>query len=454
MMFMSMRCARRARPAACAVGLAGLFVLGDACAAGFALNEMSAGAIGTAFAGVAATAEDASTIFYNPAGLARMSGRQFLAVGSGVKPAVQFSNAGSTSAARTPATGGDGGDAGGWSFVPALFYAADLTPALRWGIAFQSPFGLKTSYDEGWAGRYQALKSELKTYNFNPTLSYKLNETWSLGAGVSAEYADVELSRAIDFGSACVGSLGAANCARAGVLPQRADGRVKLDGSDWAFGFNLGVLYAPTPGSRIGVAYRSRMLHTLSGGNANYQKPATLPAALAASRSFSDTGISADLDLPDTLNLSGYMDITPKWALMADINWTNWSRFKELRVHFDNGAPDSVLREDWQNTMRFGIGAHYRYNEAWKLRAGYSYEQSPVKDGSLRTASVPDASRRIAAIGAQYKSSTHSTWDFAYAHIFVGSASINRAEPPLGGTLNGSYDNDVNIVSLQYSYSF
>ena len=448
-----MPCARLSPGAACVLG-AIMLAGGTAHAGGFALNEMSAGAIGTAFAGVAATAEDASTLFYTPAGLARMSGRQFVAVGSGIKPSVEFSNAGSTSAARTPLTGGSGGDAGGWSFVPALFYAADINPALRWGIGLYSPFGLRTSYEEGWTGRYQALESNLKTYNINPALSYKFSDTLSFGAGVSAEYADVKLSRAIDFGSACVGSIGVAQCARAGVLPQAADGRVTLDGTDWAFGFNLGVLYAPTPATRIGLAYRSGINHGLSGGTAHYDKPAALPAALAASRSFADTGVSADLDLPDTLNLSAYTEISRRWALMADINWTHWSRFNALRVRFDNGAPDNVLREEWQDTLRFGIGAHYRYNDAWLLRAGVSYEQSPVKNASLRTPSVPDASRRIAAFGVRYQATPQSAWDFAYAHIFVGNAAINRSEPPLGGTLVGAFDNNVNIVSLQYRYSF
>ncbi|MET0961415.1 MAG: outer membrane protein transport protein [Noviherbaspirillum sp.] len=422
-------------------------------AAGFALNEMSAAAIGGAFAGAGATAQDIGTIYYNPAGLSRMTGRQFMAAGSLVRPSVRFGNEGSLSAAGTRMLGGNGGDAGDLSLVPAVFYAGDLASGWRFGIGLQSPFGLKTDYDAGWAGRYQALRSELKTININPTLSYALSDRLSIGMGISAQYAKVELSRAIDFGSACVGALGAANCVRAGFLPQARDGKVTLDGTDWAFGFNLGLLYAPTQATRFGLAYRSRIRHDISGGGARYDKPAGLPAPLAAAASFSDTGASAGLDLPETINLSAYTELDSRWAVMGDINWTRWSRFEELRIRFDNGAPDSVVREQWRNVFRVGLGASYRYSEPFTLRGGLSYEQSPVKD-AFRTPSVPDARRILLAFGAQYRPTPHSAWDIGYAHVFIKDAPIDKAEPPLGGRLTGGYENDVNVLSIQYTHTF
>jgi long-chain fatty acid transport protein len=430
-----------------------LLYCGNAYSGGFALNEMSAAAIGTAFAGAGASADDISTIYYNPAGLSLMKGRQFTATGSAVRPSVRFENQGSATATGARLGGGSGGDAGDLSAVPALYYATDVIPGLRFGLGIQSPFGLKTEYDNGWVGRYQALKSELNTFNINPTLAYAVNDKLSVGMGVSAQYAKVELTRAIDFGSACAGRLGLATCAPIGFLPQAKDGKVTLDGSDWAFGFNLGALYAPTPTMRFGLAYRSSIRHKLSGGSAHFDKPAGLPGPLAAAAAFSDTGVSAGLDLPDIVNLSSYMELDSKWALLGDINWTRWSRFNELRVHFDNGSPDSVIREQWRDTIRVGVGVNYRYNDAWKLRGGLSYEQSPVKD-EFRTPSVPDASRKIVAFGVQYKPSAQSAWDFGVAHVFVKESSINRADPPLGGTLTGNYNNDVNILSLQFSHSF
>lgn len=430
-----------------------LLFSGSARATGFSLNEMSAASIGNAFAGNAAIAEDASTIYYNPAGLSRMTGQQFTITGSALRPSIRFSNAGSISTAGRPLTGGNGGDAGDWTFVPALYYATDLGRGLRFGIGLQSPFGLKTEYDEGWVGRYQALKSELQTIDINPTLAYKVNDSLSLGAGISAQYTRVELSRAIDFGSVCVGRLGAASCAPLGFLPQAKDGRITLEGTDWGYGFNLGVLFAPSDSMRFGLAYRSRIRHDVSGGSARFDKPAGLPAPLAAATAFSDTDAAANIDLPESLNFSAYADLAPRWAVMSDINWTRWSRFNELRVRFANGAPDSVIREDWRNSFRLGIGVNYRYSNAWKLRTGIAYEQSPVRDES-RTANIPDADRTLLAFGVQHKPSRQSAWDFGYVHIFVKDASINRADPPLGGTLIGNYGNDVNILSVQYSHSF
>lgn len=432
-------------------GAVTLLVAGHASAGGFALNEMSAAGVGNAHAGTAA-AEDLSTIYFNPAGLMLQSGRQFMAAGSAIRPSAKFRNGGSTSATGAPLTGGNGGDAGDWSFVPALYYAMDLSPRMRFGIGVQAPFGLVTEYDDDWVGRYQALKSEIMSVNINPTLAYQVNDLVSVGGGISAQYVDVELSRAIDFGSICFGSLGAGICGPAGYLPQRRDGKVTVEGNDWGFGYNLGVMFTPRNDLRFGLAYRSKISHKLSG-DAAFERPAGLPAPLAASPTFTDGGANASVDLPESLSLGAYADLNQKWSVMADVTWMRWSRFEELRIRFDNGAPDSVTPEEWRDTIRVAVGVNYRYNDAWKLRSGIAYDESPVKT-EFRTPRVPDANRVWLAFGAQYKPTRQSSWDFGYAHLFVKDSSINKAEPPVGGTLIGSYDNDVNILSVQYSRDF
>lgn len=434
------------------LGIGALCPFSDVRASGFALNEMSAAGVANAHAGGAAAAEDLGTIYFNPAGLTRLPGRQFMIVGSAIQTSTKFDNRGSVSAVATPLAGGDGGNAGAWSLVPALYYAMDIDPRLRFGVGVQSPFGLETEYDANWVGRYQALKSELVSLNINPSLAYRLNDKVSLGAGVSAQYVDVELTRAIDFGSACVGTLGPTACAASGFRPQARDGRAKVDGTDWGFGFNLGVLYAFNAKSRLGIAYRSKISHEISG-DASYTKPAGLPAPLAASRSFTNTGARASVDLPESINLSGYVELDPKWSVMADINWMRWSRFKELRVRFDNGAPDNVTPENWRNTTRVAVAVNYRYNDMWKLRGGIAYDPTPVRD-EYRTPRIPDEDRTWLAFGAQFKPSKHATWDFGYAHLFVKDASINKADPPLGGRLRGDYKNYVNILSVQYRQAF
>lgn len=429
-----------------------LLASGAASAGGFSLSEMSAASVGIAHAGGAAEATDASAVYYNPAGLMRMRGSQFTAVGSAIKPKAEFSNQGSRSAVGTLATGGNGGDAGDVEFVPAMFYATDIAPNLRFGIGLTVPFGLTTDYDSGWVGRYQALKSAVKTVNINPVVAWRVNEKLSLGGGISAQYIDVKLSRAIDFGTVCVASLGAANCAPSGSLPQNKDGKATVSGDDWGFGFNLGALYELTPSTRFGVAYRSRIIHKIKG-DARYDIPVGLPAILAASPTFTNTDASAGLDLPESVDLSAAFDLDSKWTLLTDVSWMNWSRFKELRVRFNNGAADSVTQEQWRNTIRYAVGATYRYSDQWLLRTGVAYDQTPVKS-EFRTARIPDNNRVWLGLGAQYKLSAKSAIDVGYAHMFVKDPGINKAEPPVGGTQIGTYDNNVNILSVQYNYAF
>lgn len=423
----------------------------DVRAGGFALNEMSAASVGNAHAGGAALAEDPSTIYFNPAGMTRLRGRHFMGALSAIRPEAEFNNAGSVTSLG-PLSGGNGGDAGSWALVPALYYAMELRPNLNFGIGVQAPFGLKTEYDSDWVGRYQALKSELKSININPSIAYKLNDRLSLGAGVSAQYVDVEISRAIDFGSVCIGLAGAGTCAPLGFLPQARDGRVTVEGDDWGFGFNLGVLFEANEHARFGAAYRSRIRHKLDG-DARYRLPAGLPAPIAGLPTFTNTGASANLDLPESVSLSAFLQFDRKWSAMADITWMHWSRFKELRVSFDNGAADSVTPEEWRNTYRVSMAVNYRYNDTWKLRGGIAYDQTPVED-AFRTPRVPDENRIWLAFGAQYRPTRMGTLDIGFAHLFVRDSSINKAEPPLGGTLVGEYDNSVNILSLQYSHAF
>lgn len=432
-------------------GALALAVSSNAAAGGFSLNEMSAASVGNAHASGAA-AEDLSTIYFNPAGLTRLPGRQFMVVGSAIRPSAKFENRGSVSASGAPLSGGNGGNAGSWEGVPALYYAMDVSPTMRFGIGVHSPFGLVTEYDAGWAGRYQALKSDLKSVNINPSLAWRLNDQVSVGAGVSAQYVDVELTRAVDFGSVCVGSLGAGACVPLGFLPQARDGSVKVKGDDWAYGFNLGAMFMPAANLRFGIAYRSRIKHELTG-DASFALPAGLPAPIALAPTFSNGGVSASLDLPESLSVNGYAELDSKWSVMSDLTWMRWNRFKELRIRFANGAADSVTPEEWRNTLRVSAALNYRYNDMWKLRGGIAWDQSPVK-GEFRTPRVPDANRTWLAFGAQYKPSRHDTWDFGFAHLFVKDSSINKSEPPLGGTLVGDYKNDVNILSVQYSRAF
>ncbi|MBZ0170638.1 MAG: outer membrane protein transport protein [Kofleriaceae bacterium] len=441
---------------AAVIGLFQAITAGTAAAGGFSLFvESGAAAVGNAQAGSAALAEDATTVFYNPAGLTRLKDRQLSMAASALGPSANFSNSGSTSAIPSiPLTGGNGGDAGSWAFVPAGYYAMDVTSRLKFGMGFNSPFGLKTEYDNDWVGRYHAIKSELITISMTPALAFKVNDRLSLGVGFIAEWAKAELTKAIDFGAACFGSaFGPAACTGAGILPQTKDGRAKVEGEDWGFGYSLGVLYQVVPSTRVGVAYRSKITHVISG-TATYRKP-SLPApftALTSTAVTSNNAAKASVTLPETLSISSVTQITPKWSVLGDVTWTNWSRFDELRIRFSNGAPDSVTKENWRDTVRLAMAVNYQATDAWKLRAGWAYDPTPVKD-KYRTPRVPDEDRVWLSLGTNVKISAASSLDFAYAHLFVRDASIKDTASG-AGTLQGNYDSDVNVITAQLNYRF
>lgn len=423
---------------------------GNARASGFALIEQNADGLGSAYAGGAAGAENASTVFFNPAGLTRIAGSQWVASVHAINPSIRFSDRGSTTAGA-PLTGGDGGNAGGLAVIPNIFYSRDLGDRMTFGLGVNTPFGLATDYDPGWKGRYQALKSDLQTVNLNPSLAYKASDAWSVGGGVSLQYARAELSSAVDFGTICAGLLGVPACAPSGTLPQSADGTSTMTGDSWAWGYNLGILYSPSPETRIGAAYRSHIDQKLKG-DVRFTKPAGLPAPLAASPTFGNTGASAELSLPDSLSVSAFHQASERWSLMADLTLTGWSRLKELRVRFDSGAPDNVTQENWHDTYRISVGTIYRHSDTWSFRAGVAFDQSPVPD-QYRTARIPDSDRTWLAFGMQYRPAKNSSVDAGYTHVFGKDAGIN-ASPALGGNLVGTYRNDTDVFSVQYVRSF
>jgi len=432
-----------------------LTLTGTAQGAGFAIIEQGVSGLGNAYAGAAASAEDATTVFFNPAGMTRLSTAQATLAGHVIRPSAKFSNNGTTDAVGSPITsGGNGGDAGGAALVPNAYYTRPLGNGMIFGIGINAPFGLKTEYDDNWVGRYHAIKSDLKTVNVNPSLAWKANDQWSFGVGINAQYIEAELSNALDTGSICYGLAGPATCGLFGLAPQQADGKATIEGDDWSFGFNLGALYEFDADSRIGIAYRSKISHTLKG-DADFTIPAAFQSFLTAvsSSAFTDTGATAGVTLPETLSVSGYHALNDRWAIMGDVTWTRWSRFKELRVRFDSGQADSVTDENWDNSMRYSLGLNYRYSDQWLLRAGVAFDEEPIPDAAHRTPRIPGNDRRWIALGASYRSSDRMSFDIGYAHLFVKDTPINHVSSS-AGTITGSYDNSVDILSAQLNWAF
>ncbi len=394
-------------------------------AAGFALATQNASGIGNAYAGAAAIAEDASTIFFNPAGMTYIDGSQALGAMHFIRPNVEFNNKGTLGV-----TGDEGPNAGDLAFVPNFYLMTELTPAIKVGVGVSVPFGLKTEYDDKWLGRFQANKSELKTININPSVAFKVNDQLSLGLGVSAMRAEAALTRSVNFGLA-------------------GEGDVKVEGDDWGFGFNLGAIFQATTDTRIGVAYRSKVKQKLEG-DATFSRPALVPNAGAAA----DGNVSASIDLPETFSASVFSHINSKWDILGDITWTRWSRFQELRILRNNGTTLSVTPENWENSLRYSIGVNYHYSDSVKLRAGLAYDEEANSD-EFRSARTPGNDRTWLTLGAGWKVTPTSTIDIGYAHLFVRDAKIDNNQLNRGnGRLIGDFKGSVDILSVQYTHNF
>lgn len=434
---------------ALSVASALLAMSGNASASAFALIEQSSG-LGNAFAGGAAGAEDATTIFFNPAGMSRLKGKQVTVAGSVISPSAKFSGTVTGLAPLQTAGTAMGGDAGSPALVPNTYMVMELEPALRFGLGINAPFGLQSEYDSNWVGRFQGIKSKLQTINLNPSLSYQANDNVSLGIGLNYQHITGELSSMTNYPALIyknTGSLAAAN-AYAGQ-----EGVSNLTGSDSAWGYNFGALFNINSQTRVGVSYRSKIKYNLNGTVTFANRPAVLAPSLP------DQSVTLAITMPDSFELSVFHQLDDKWDLMADATRTGWSAFKELNVKKTDGTSlGTPTPENWKNTWRVAIGASYHYNEQLMARVGVAYDQSPVPD-AYRTVRIPDNDRKWLSVGGQYKLSKESALDFGYAHLFVKAAALNQsatANPDLlgKGYLTGSYSSSVDILSVQYAYNF
>jgi long-chain fatty acid transport protein len=424
--------------AATAVGCA---IAGNGWGAGFQVRENSAAALGSAFAGAAALAEDASIIANNPAGMIDLSGNQISGDLGILIPSAVFSGTGRTATGQ-PTGGGNGGDAGGAQLVPAVFGFLDASPDLKFGLAVSAPFGLTTQYDSDWTGRYQAIKSDIRTININPTFAYRVSNWLSVGAGPAIQHAHTELTNALN--STTVAHLANAQLPAGFVLP---DGLIRVTGDALSVGYTLGVLVEASPGTRIGASYRSQISQRVDGA-ATF----TVPAPLARDPRFQNTPVRIDLKTPDILSLAASYEISPEITLLAEAQWTNWSVVKNLRIQRPDGSILSDRPENWHGTWFGSIGARYRPAPDWVFRGGFAFDSRAVST-QFRTARLPDSDRYWLAAGVGYRLTPAVALDVAYAHIFARNASISEASPT-GDLLTGRYAAHVDIVALSTTFRF
>lgn len=440
----------------------------DAQASGFAIRENSAEALGAAFAGNASSATFLSTIFNNPAGMTEFTGDRAQFDASLILPSSRFEGGASEtcnfcnpltgfkSPGTFPISGEGSGNAGQAAFVPAGYILHSFSDDLKFGFAMTVPFGLATSYPEGWVGRYFGVRSALETLDFNPNLAYRVNQWLSVGAGVSAQYMSADLTQAVDENA-----IAGAPPLPFGPFP---DGRLRVHGDNWGWGFNGGVLLKPLPGTNIGLTYRSKVRHDIEG-DADFTG---IAAPLSFSPRLQSSSARATIVTPDSADLSITQKITDQIRVAMDVQWTDWSVFKTLGVLRTSGVLANTnlsapTQEDFRNTWFLSVGGTYNYDDHWTFRTGVAYDQTPVRSSNI-TVRLPDADRFWLSFGVGYKFSDGFSVDLGVAHIFMRdsnlNSSVNSVIPPsipgVSGTdrISGKFANQVDLISLQTRFRF
>ena len=419
---------------------------GAASAAGFQLLEQNASGIGNAYAGSAAVAENASTIFFNPAGMTQLQAREFSVGVAAVRPSFDFKNKGSVilNAPRI-ATSGGGGDAGSWAALPNGYLSWALNKDLYVGVGLGAPFGLITEYDDDWVGRAQALKFDLKSYNINPSIAYRVNDKVSVGGGFSWQRLDAEYSRVASVLPNAISPVPGLNATLA-----------TFDADSDAWGWNLGALFTLSPTMKVGVSYRSTIDHTLKG-DLKVEGPATAFAGVVPT--LRSVKAEADVKLPDTFIVSVTQKLNDRWEMLGDLSWTGWSSIKKVEIVRTSGAAAGTIAQtletDFKDTWRAALGANYLLNDAWKLKFGVAFDQSPVRDKDHRLVSLPDNDRTWFSFGGQWKATKTSALDLGVAYLYVPKTKIDNDQTALGrGRVTGEYDSSVWILGAQYSMAF
>jgi long-chain fatty acid transport protein len=444
------------RPLACLLlGLA-LVRAVPALASGFMLYEQNGRGVGSADAGEGAIAADASTVFWNPAGMTLLEGTNLASSGNLVQTHAKFTNEGSTT---NPALGGAAltgrnSQSDEIGLLSSFYLSQQVLDRWRVGLGVSTPFGLRTEWDGGWVGRYHALKSDLRTINVNPSLAVRVTDWLSIGGGMNAMWARATITNAVDLGAGCAlfggqAGLTPAGCRALGFRPQALDGAVKVRGTDWAYGYNGGLLFHPTHRTRFGLAYRSRVDQHLFG-NGYFTVPPK-GKLLRATGALVNTPGHAILKLPDTVDVSAFHQITEHWAVLASILWIHWDRFDAIVFRFANPKqPTSFQPQNWDNSFRYSLGFQYTPTAHWVFRFGTALDETPVPSPTFRNPRIPDSDRVWGSIGLGYVLDRMRV-DFGYTHVFALRGGLANADPNTGAVLRGHLDGGADVFGLQGS---
>jgi long-chain fatty acid transport protein len=405
---------RTQRLALIATAIAGAAIAPQAAlAGGIELYEVSTPDVGLASAGYAAGAQDASTLFKNPAGMSLLDGAQVQSSLQVLYGSVKFSG----NANSQP--GGNGNNAIGALPGASLFLTYPVTDKLTVGFGTFSYFGLSENYGNNWAGRYYLEKGTLLGLTLMPAASFKVNDWLSIGGGLNAMYGYLS-------GQTAVNNL---------IGP---DGQMKIKDEAWGFGGNAGIMIQPREGTRIGVNYLSQV-------DLNFSAQPSFSGLGPALGHLLQNPPSLDMGMtvPQSVMVGVYQELNSQWALMADVGWQNWSQFSEVTIGVNTANPSNSkdLTSDlhFNDTWHGAIGAQYKASEQWQFTGGVAYDTSAVSDAN-RSVALPVGQSYRFGLGTLWKFSQTMDLGAAYELAFSGDLPVTQSTA-YRGTVSGSYNN-------------
>ena len=402
---------------------------GSAHASGYQIREVSGTLQGSSFAGMSTASTDASTIFYNPAKVGQFDETSYSVGGSLIVPRSEMKNGSATAVAGQDVSRTDYGDFAQDAFVPNAHAIWKLNDNLNFGVSITAPWGLVTDYEDDFSGRFFGTTSSIKTTNVKPVIAYRFDNGLSVGGGLQLQYMDARLARAVVTGAGTEGSS-------------------DVTGNDFAPGWTLGLNWDVTPTTRIGVGYTSEVKHELEG-DIKFTNAAI----------FRDQTATANVTTPEFVNFGIAQDLSDKWTIMADAQWTNWNALDNLTFNYGGditlAAGDVTSSSEpykWGSAWFGSIGARYQHDENWAFTGGIAFDETPVKD-EYRTVRLPDSNRYWVSLGTTYKAAEWADVTLGYTHIFAHSADVNQSSDTQG-TFSGTYESHVDIIALQANFKF
>jgi len=382
-------------------------------------RQTGMGLIGTSLFG------DASNLFYNPAGLSKMKTKwSFMAGASGIFSTTAFNLENSVYQATTDNPTG----------TPFYVYAAGMIND-KWGVGLgvYTPFGSSAKWGDDWVGSHLIQDISMKVFFIQPTVSYKINDMFSLGAGFVIASGSVELNRATSYGT-----------------PTTA-GKVNLSGSTISYGYNIGVTITPNEQFSIGVDYRSKVIMSMEDGDATFTLPTSVESSILPAKNY----FNAELPLPANLDIGFSYSANQKLTLAMELNYVFWGVYDSLKFEFKEQPPapypsiNSSNPREYSNTLIFRVGGEYVINDLLTVRAGMYYDPTPT-NAEYFTPETPSLTTYGFSAGLSINPTENLAIDISYLHLETQASTRSYSPEYFTGTYNGR----TMIPGIGVSYNF